>query len=102
MSSWIDIQKDPKHMAREKEKARELKNSQWWKNILGKGVCHYCQKIFPGSQLTMDHIVPVSRGGKSTKSNVVPSCRECNQNKKYLTPVDILLQQLDEEKKGRS
>jgi 5-methylcytosine-specific restriction endonuclease McrA len=36
----------------------------------------------------MEHIVPLIRGGKTTKSNVVPSCKECNTEKKYLLPVE--------------
>jgi 5-methylcytosine-specific restriction endonuclease McrA len=34
----------------------------------------------------MDHIVPIVRGGKSSKSNVVPCCKACNTKKKYLLP----------------
>ena len=33
--------------------------------------------------MTMDHIVPIIRGGKSTKGNVVPACKECNTKKKH-------------------
>lgn len=91
---WIEIEKDPRHVAKERAKAKELKNSQWWKNLIAKGVCHYCAKKFPPAQLTMDHRVPIVRGGRSTKSNVVPSCKTCNQNKKYLTPVDQILESL--------
>ena len=36
----------------------------------------------------MDHIVPVIRGGKSSKGNVVPSCKECNNKKKHLLPIE--------------
>ncbi len=36
----------------------------------------------------MDHIVPVSRGGMSTKGNVVPSCKPCNTKKKQLLPME--------------
>jgi 5-methylcytosine-specific restriction endonuclease McrA len=36
----------------------------------------------------MDHIVALSRGGKSTKGNVVPSCKACNSKKKYLLPIE--------------
>jgi hypothetical protein len=36
----------------------------------------------------MDHIAPIVRGGKSTKGNVVPACKECNTRKKYLFPVE--------------
>ena len=35
-------------------------------------------RIVPSGELTMDHIVPLARKGKSTKGNVVPSCRLCN------------------------
>ncbi len=92
MDEWIDIQKDPRHAAREKQKARDLRQTTWWKNILAKGICHYCHQKFTVSELTMDHVVPIVRGGKSSRGNVVPSCKNCNNKKKYLTPVDILLQ----------
>lgn len=36
----------------------------------------------------MDHIVPVSRGGRSTKGNVVACCKECNSAKKQLLPME--------------
>ncbi len=36
----------------------------------------------------MDHLVPLIRGGRSVRSNVVPCCRECNANKKYLLPLE--------------
>jgi len=36
----------------------------------------------------MDHIVPLSRGGRSTKGNVVPCCKTCNTNKKQLLPME--------------
>ena len=79
---------DETHIKREKAKARELRQSQWWKNQRGRGQCHYCKKRFPAKTLTMDHIVPVSRGGTSVRKNVVPCCKECNNKKKYLLPVE--------------
>jgi 5-methylcytosine-specific restriction endonuclease McrA len=36
----------------------------------------------------MDHLVPVARGGKSTKGNVVPACKPCNNKKKQLLPME--------------
>ena len=68
---------------REREKARELRASQWWKRRRAAGICHYCGKKFPAGDLTMDHIVPIIRGGKSTKGNVVAACKECNNKKKH-------------------
>jgi 5-methylcytosine-specific restriction endonuclease McrA len=73
---------------REKEKARKLRSTRWWRQKKERGRCYYCnRKVGPG-ELTMDHIVPLIRGGKSTKSNIVPACKECNSKKKYLLPIE--------------
>lgn len=82
---------DPKKIKREKEKARKLRQSNWWQNKLNIGECSYCENKFEKEELTMDHIVPLSRGGTSAKSNIVVSCKECNNKKKYLTPAEIIL-----------
>lgn len=92
--SWVFIDKDEKHCKRERKKARELKNTNWWRTQLSKGICHYCGKKFPMDELTMDHIVPVARGGRSTKGNIVPCCKECNQSKSCLTPAEQILNEL--------
>lgn len=92
---WIDIRKDSGHVARERAKAKELRKSSWWKEQIAKGVCHYCGKTFPPGELTMDHILPVVRGGKSTRSNCVPCCKQCNNEKKYLTPAELILRELE-------
>ena len=73
---------------REREKSRELRKSRWWKNRLAHGLCHYCGQRFSPEELTMDHLVPVSRGGKASRNNVVPACKECNTRKKYLLPIE--------------
>ena len=44
----------------------------------------------------MDHILPVVRGGKSVKSNCVPCCKTCNTDKKYLTPAEQIMRELEE------
>jgi hypothetical protein len=36
----------------------------------------------------MDHVVPVARGGKSTKGNLVPACKSCNDKKRALLPME--------------
>ena len=75
-------------MRRERRKARELRSSQWWKRKRSRGICHYCGGKFPPRLLTMDHLVPIVRGGKSTKGNLVPSCKKCNSEKKYHLPFE--------------
>ncbi len=94
MDDWIDIKKDNAHIARERKKAVQLKKTNWWLALVGKGVCHYCKNKFLPKELTMDHIVPLSRGGRSVKGNIVPCCKNCNNDKKYLTPVDMILKDL--------
>ena len=79
---------DETHLSRERQKARALRDSQWWKRQLAKGRCHYCGEAFAPKALTMDHIVPMSRGGKSTKGNVVPACKACNNKKKSMLPIE--------------
>jgi 5-methylcytosine-specific restriction protein A len=75
-------------LRREKAKARTLRATQWWKRKVGSGRCGYCERSTPPRQLTMDHRVPLVRGGRSTRSNVVAACKACNDAKKYLLPVE--------------
>lgn len=77
---------DENHIRREKEKARKLRESPWWRRKKGDGICHYCRRHFRPSDLTMDHVIPLARGGTSTKENIVPCCKECNARKRYLLP----------------
>ena len=48
--------------------------------------CQYCGKKFPTSELSIDHVVPRSRGGDTTWENVVCSCVRCNVRKGGRTP----------------
>lgn len=82
------IPADEEHIRREKAKARELRGSQWWKRKRSSGRCHYCGRTFKPADLTMDHLVPIVRGGTTSQGNVVPACKECNNNKKYLLPME--------------
>ena len=43
--------------------------------------CQYCGKRFPTSELSLDHIVPRSQGGRTDWTNVVCSCVQCNAKK---------------------
>ena len=79
---------DTADIRRERARARELRQSQWWKRRLARGRCHYCGRPASPGELTMDHVVPVARGGRSTRGNVVPACRTCNSAKKQLLPME--------------
>ena len=44
-------------------------------------LCMYCGNHFAGSDLTRDHVLPLSKGGKDIWSNVVTACKRCNSKK---------------------
>ena len=66
------------------------------KNILirDENRCQYCAKRFREGQLTLDHVIPRSKGGSSRWTNVVAACKPCNQEKRdYLVenaPVSLI------------
>lgn len=57
-------------------------------------VCQYCHKKFDYRDLTLDHIVPRCRGGKSTWDNLVAACFPCNNKKGDRTPEEAGMQLL--------
>jgi 5-methylcytosine-specific restriction enzyme A len=89
--TWVEVQADTAHVRRERERARKLRATAWWRRRLQRGLCAYCGGTFQPRDLTMDHVVPVARGGRSVKGNVVASCKPCNDRKKLLTPAEQLL-----------
>jgi 5-methylcytosine-specific restriction endonuclease McrA len=58
------------------------------KNILlrDRNICQFCGHTFPASELTLDHILPRSRGGHSSWENLVACCYRCNNSKGDRTP----------------
>jgi 5-methylcytosine-specific restriction endonuclease McrA len=83
---WIPA--DLEHAARERARGRALRASPWWKRRIADGVCFYCRRRVGGRALTMDHVVPLGRGGRSARGNVVPACKACNTRKKAMVPVE--------------
>jgi 5-methylcytosine-specific restriction endonuclease McrA len=51
-----------------------------WATILhsSEGKCHYCQKQIGYHMLTLEHLIPVSKGGGTTSENCIPACMDCN------------------------
>ena len=87
LENWFEAA-DADHIQKERRKAKEIRKSQWWKNRRASNKCYYCEQSFPAKELTMDHLIPLARGGFTTKSNLVPSCKSCNIKKKYLLPLE--------------
>jgi 5-methylcytosine-specific restriction endonuclease McrA len=58
------------------------------KNILLRDhyTCQYCGKVFNPSDLTLDHVIPKSRGGSSNWDNLVACCKRCNNRKGNAMP----------------
>jgi len=48
--------------------------------------CQYCGKRFPTGELSLDHVVPRSLGGRTTWENIVCACVQCNVRKGGRTP----------------
>jgi 5-methylcytosine-specific restriction enzyme A len=82
------VQVSPETVQREKDKARALRKTRWWQRQMDRGICYYCRNPLTRDQVTLDHIVPLIRGGQSNRSNVVPACKSCNSRKKYLLPME--------------
>lgn len=60
------------------------------KNILlrDRNTCQYCGGVFPPNELTLDHVIPRSRGGASSWENLVACCKGCNHKKGNSTPAE--------------
>ncbi len=48
--------------------------------------CKYCHCKLTNNNRTVDHVVPLSKGGEHSKDNLVPCCRSCNSRKNAKTP----------------
>ena len=77
---------DDADLRREKARARALRQSAWWKRRIAAGICHYCRRTVGFRALTLDHVVPLVRGGRSVRGNMVASCKDCNSKKQSLLP----------------
>jgi 5-methylcytosine-specific restriction endonuclease McrA len=75
-----------RYRARKKGAARSDLTAKQWEEIKSAygHRCVYCGKKF--KRLTKDHIIPLSRGGDHTVSNIVPACMSCNRKKHANAP----------------
>lgn len=76
----VQIQKYVHH------KSRPIRASRKHIILRDNSTCQYCGKVYPIKELTVDHIIPVSRGGGNTWKNLVTACKKCNTKKGSCTP----------------
>lgn len=51
-----------------------------------KNICQFCGQKYPDGDLTLDHVIPKSLGGKTNWTNIVSCCLKCNTKKANKTP----------------
>lgn len=61
-----------------------------------KWTCQYCAESFRTQELTFDHVIPKSRGGRTTWENIVAACRPCNTRKGNDMPEDVDMYPIEE------
>ena len=67
-----------------KEMMRRRKNPRFSKyNVYLRDMftCQYCEAKIPQSQLSLDHVLPISKGGRTSWTNIVAACTPCNSRK---------------------
>ena len=62
-------------------------------------ICQYCNKKKPGSELSLDHVIPRCQGGLTTWDNIVVACTDCNAKKAGRTPKEAGMKLLSVPKK---
>jgi len=75
------------------------RNNIMWRD---KNQCQYCGVIQASRELTIDHVLPRSRGGKNTWTNLVACCKKCNQKKRDRTPIEASMALLNKPVKPKN
>lgn len=63
--------------------------------------CQYCGRSLPSHQMSLDHVMPRSRGGETTWENIVCSCVDCNTRKGGRTPHEARMKLISAPKKPK-
>lgn len=67
-----------KEMYRRKRNPRFSRYNVYLRDMF---TCQFCLNRFPQSQLTLDHVLPISKGGKTVWNNISTACNPCNGKK---------------------
>lgn len=75
----------------------QLNRQLWGKPTAHSKACCYCEVVVPRSEITSEHIIPKSKGGRIT----APCCRECNWQKKDMLLIDFIIMLMGHRKQMR-
>ena len=53
-------------------------------------ICYYCKNTIENGKKTVDHKIPISRGGETKEENLVVCCEKCNTEKDFLTEEEYM------------
>lgn len=85
------VQSQHRRRAQKQGAAFPLTTAQWLEIVeTFNGACAYCLRT--DRKLTVDHVIPLSRGGDHTYGNVVPACQSCNSRKHARGPLAMINQ----------
>lgn len=88
----LSIVREARRRARKANASGTFTLSGWYQRVSYYGWrCVYCSKILTIVTITMDHRIPLSRGGSNWLSNLVPACVSCNCSKNTKTPKEFVL-----------
>jgi 5-methylcytosine-specific restriction endonuclease McrA len=74
-----------KNMLKRRSNPRFSKHNIFIRDLF---TCQYCSTQFPRNELTLDHVLPISKGGRTSWDNIVAACNPCNSRKgNSLTPL---------------
>jgi 5-methylcytosine-specific restriction endonuclease McrA len=75
-----------KNMQRRRQRPRFSKVNLYIRDLY---TCQYCNTPYTKNNLTLDHVLPLSKGGKTSWTNIVAACQSCNTikgNKTHMKP----------------
>ena len=88
-----------KYVRKRKVRMSATRKNIYWRD---KYTCQYCGGKFSHGNLTLDHVVPRSRGGLGGWENLVSACVPCNQKKGCKTPYEASMKLIKEPKEPRA
>lgn len=63
--------------------------------------CSYCGTLIDGALAEVDHVIPISRGGRHQRANLTAACHQCNRSKRALTGEEFRARMFSESSNGR-